>query len=304
MTGDIMLDRGVKLKIKTEGKGDYKFPFLKIADYLKDADLLVGNLEGPISDKGTNVGSIYSFRMIPTTTQGLTYAGFDILSLANNHSFDYGRLALEDTLKRLKEAGINYIGAGFNDKEAFSPVIKEVKGIKIAFLSYTDLGTKFWRADASSSGIAWISQNDFEKVKKEIEEAKKNVDYLIVILHSGNEYETTTANKFQRDFAKMAIDSGADLFIGHHPHVVQPSEQYNNKWIFYSLGNFVFDQSFSTSTMEGEIVKVVFEKTDDSTSSIKEVLPIKIKINDSFQPEIATSTISPSSSSLTPALLD
>ncbi|MDO8264822.1 MAG: CapA family protein, partial [Candidatus Parcubacteria bacterium] len=100
-TGDIMMDRGVEYSIRQKGNGDFKFPFLKIADFLKDADILVGNLESPISDKGEKVGSIYSFRSDLKAIEGLSFAGFDILSVANNHAFDYGRLALEDTLLRL-----------------------------------------------------------------------------------------------------------------------------------------------------------------------------------------------------------
>ena len=133
LVGDIMLDRGVEYMVHKEGGGDFRFPFLKIAEELQKADIIFGNLEGPISDKGTKVGSIYSFRAEPEVIEGLTFAGFDILSVANNHAFDYGREALEDTLKRLNEAGINYIGAGMNEKEAFSPIIKETNGTKIAF---------------------------------------------------------------------------------------------------------------------------------------------------------------------------
>lgn len=131
--GDVMLDRGVEYNIENTGKGDFKFPFLKAADYLKGACILVGNLEGPISDKGEKVGSIYSFRNNPKAIEGLKFAGFDILSVANNHIFDYGRDAMEDTFFRLKAAGIDYVGGGFNEKEAYSPVIREIKGTKIAF---------------------------------------------------------------------------------------------------------------------------------------------------------------------------
>jgi len=133
--GDIMLDRGVEYMINKEGKKDFKFPFLKIADELKKSDILFGNLEGPISDRGIKVGSIYSFRFKPEAINGLLYADFDILSLANNHMFDYQRIALEDTMDILKGNNIDYIGAGFNKEEAFSLKIKQIKNTKIGFLA-------------------------------------------------------------------------------------------------------------------------------------------------------------------------
>jgi len=98
--GDIMLDRGVEYIVERQGDGDWRFPFLKIADLIKKSDIAFGNLEGPISDKGVKVGSIYSFRHSPEVINGLTFAGFDILSVANNHIFDYGREAMEDSFKR------------------------------------------------------------------------------------------------------------------------------------------------------------------------------------------------------------
>jgi len=280
LVGDIMLDRGVEYMIKTEGKGDFRFPFLKIADELQKADILFGNLEGPISDKGTKVGSIYSFRNDPKSIEGLTFAGFDVISLANNHVFDYGREALEDTLLRLKTAGIDYLGAGFNEKEAYSPIIKELNDTKIAFLAYTNLGPETWKAGEENSGIAWISENNLETIKRDIEKVKKESDILIVSLHSGEEYQKTPT-QFQIEFSRAFIDAGADLVIGHHPHIIQPNEKYKDGWIFYSLGNFVFDQSFSEETMRGQILKVLIEN-----GKIKEVVPINIKINDFFQPEI------------------
>jgi poly-gamma-glutamate synthesis protein (capsule biosynthesis protein) len=286
LTGDIMMNRQVEYQIRTTGNGDFKFPFLKIADTLKQADLIFGNLEGPISDKGIKAGSIYSFRMSPKTINGLIFAGFNILSLANNHALDYGREAAEDTLLRLKTAGIDYAGAGASGVEAYSPVIKEVNGVKIGFLAYTDLGPASWTATSKSSGIAWVGEKNMELVKENIKNAKQKADILIVSLHSGEEY-SLEPTQFQVDFSKMAVDEGADIIVGHHPHIVQKNEIYPSMnsgqagWIFYSLGNFVFDQNFLKETMEGQIVKVIIEN-----KKIKEVIPIDIKINQYFQPEL------------------
>jgi len=295
LAGDIMLDRGVEYMIEKYGGGDFRFPFLKIADEFQKADVVFGNLEGPISEKGEKVGSIYSFRAVPRAIEGLNFAGFNVLSLANNHAFDYGREALEDTLKRLKETGvdelrsssrfanarvIDYVGAGLNKDDAYSPVVKEINGTKIGFLAYTDLGSPYWAATASSSGIAWLTEEKLENIKGDIKLAKEKVDILIVSLHSGEEY-AEAPTQFQVEFSKAAIDAGADLAVGHHSHVVQKPEIYNGKYIFYSLGNFIFDQAFSEETMEGQIVEILIEN-----GKIKEITPEEIKINEFFQPEI------------------
>jgi gamma-polyglutamate biosynthesis protein CapA len=282
ITGDIMLDRGVKYVVNEKGNGDFRFPFLEIADHLKEDDIVFGNLEGVISDKGTDVGSIYSFRAEPEAIKGLAFAGFNVLSVANNHAFDYSREALEDCLIRLDSAGIGYVGAGFTEKEAFSPLIREVDGVKIAFLAYTDLGPETWRATEDDSGIAWISENDTERIKQDIKSAKELSDVLIVSLHSGEEYQEAPS-QIQVDFSRMAVDAGADLLVGHHPHVVQPNEKYRDGWIFYSLGNFVFDQGFSEETMKGQIIELLIKD-----NKIEEINSKEIKINDFFQPRLET----------------
>lgn len=275
--GDIMLDRGVEYMIKKHGDSDCRFPFLKIADDLEQADILFGNLESIISDKGTKVGSIYSFRADPETIKGLKYAGFDILSVANNHIFDYGREAMEDSFQRLQEADINYVGGGFLKNEACSLVLKKVKGINIAFLGYTNVGSRYWEATDTRSGICWLNE---ENLKLGIEKAKEGADLVIVSVHWGDEYQSEHS-KEQEYFGYLAIDIGADLVIGHHAHVIQPIEQYKNGYIAYSLGNFVFDQGFSEETMNGLLFEVIIQN-----NKIKKVMPIRIKMNDFFQPEI------------------
>jgi poly-gamma-glutamate capsule biosynthesis protein CapA/YwtB (metallophosphatase superfamily) len=286
LVGDIMLNRGVKDMIDKYGGGDFKFPFLKIADYLNEADIVFGNLEGAISDKGRKVGSINSFRFNPKSTEGLTFAGFDILSVANNHTLDYTSEALTDTFSKLKEVGIGYVGGGVNATEAGLPVIKEINGstesppTKIAFLAYTNLGVPAWLPSESSPGINVVDEENIEEIKEQIKAAKQKADILIVSLHAGNEY-TQNLTKFQTDFSKAVIDAGADLVVGHHPHVVQPLGEYGQGYIAYSLGNFIFDQDFSEETMKGLLLKVTI-----GDNQIKEVVPVGIKINNFFQPEI------------------
>ena len=277
--GDIMLGRGVEYMINKQGKGDFKFSFLKIASELQKSDILFANLEGPISDRGVRVGSIYSFRFKPEAIDGLVYGGFDILSLANNHMLDYQRIALEDTMNILKENNIDYVGAGFNKEEAFSLKIKEIKNTRIGFLAYTNLGPENWQAGEKNSGMAWISENDIGEIAEDIKKSKKEVDVLIISLHAGEEYEENPTS-FQTSFAMNCIENGADLVVGHHSHVVQKIERYNDGWIAYSLGNFIFDQGFSEETMKSIILKVAIKD-----KKIKEISSEDIKINKYFQPD-------------------
>ena len=276
--GDIMLDRGMKQSVEKYGNGDYIFAFEKIKDYLNGFDILFGNLEGPISDKGTLSGSIYSFRMEPRSAMSLKEAGFDVLSVANNHMGDWGRVAMEDTFQNLKNAGIIFSGGGNNKEEAY-----EVKTIlkddtKIAYLSFSEFGKGYLEATDSFAGIAVISD---EKLKSGIEKAKNENDIVIVSFHFGEEYKKEP-NNYQKTIARKAIDYGADLIIGHHPHVVETIEKYKDKYIAYSLGNFVFDQHFSKETMEGLALKVTMED-----KKITNVSSDKIVINKYYQPELA-----------------
>jgi poly-gamma-glutamate synthesis protein (capsule biosynthesis protein) len=311
--GDVMLDRGVEYMINKYGGGDYRFPFLNVADKLKAADVVFGNLEGPVSDKGYKAGSIYSFEADPKAIDGLKYAGFNVMSCANNHMFDYTRLALEDTLSRLQEAGILCVGAGLNQADVSAPEFLDIKGNKIAFLAYADFDIPSWQATDSRSGFAKLTT---ESLKTGIETAKKQgADIVIVSFHFGAEYQAAE-NETQRKWAYSAIDDGANLVIGHHPHVVEPVEEYQPSvpsdgaigksmkrenlfnygfipkkeeagasapgWIAYSFGNFVFDQSFSKDTMEGGFLEVF---TDNG--KIKSVSTKKVQINNRYQPNFS-----------------
>ena len=280
--GDIMLSRGITKQI--EKYQDNRYPFLKIASTTQSADLTFGNLEGPISSRGRNQGSIYSFRAKPEAVEGLKFAGFDILSLVNNHIWDWGKEALEDTIDILKENEIEPVGIDRNYEEANAPVIFEINLqtsdipkindnirmsdvqrlnwdigspkiesyiTKIAFLAYTNLYPNSFKANGNSAGI---SDFDIEKIKNEIKYLKESqtADIVVISFHWGEEYQTRS-NKTQQNIAHGLIEAGADLIVGHHPHIIQEIEQYQDCWIAYSLGNFVFDQSFSEETMRSLI---------------------------------------------------
>ncbi len=266
-----MLDRGVLHQ--AEKRADPALPFRKIKDDLQ-ADILFGNLESVISDKGFDQGGPYSFRAPPKMIEGLTLAGFDVLSIANNHSFDWTVDALVDTKERLKSEEIVPVGGGL---EAYSPKVVKKKGYKFAFIAHTAIGSPGWASTETIPGVAWYSE---EKLKEAIEEVKGEVDLIIFSIHYGTEYQTEP-NQNQIDISKGAIDAGVDLVIGHHPHVVQPVEIYKDKIIAYSLGNFIFDQDFSEETMEGLILEVVV-----SNGKIVGYEKIETKMNSYFQPEI------------------
>ena len=274
--GDIMLDRGVEYKLKQNG-ADWKFPFLLIADELRKADMVFANLESQISDKGYNVGSIYSFRADPASLEGLVFAGIDVVSVTNNHSFDYTKAAFSDSLLRLQAADIAYTGGGQNIAEAREPVIKDIQGTRIGFLAYSSFGGASWQATQNQSGILFMDENNLDQLQIDIQRAKQKADILVVSIHAGNEYQKYPT-AFQQEFGRKAIDAGADLVIGHHPHVTQPLEQYKNGWIAYSLGNFIFDQAFSAETMQGAILQVTL-----LDKQITQVELRQTKLNENYQ---------------------
>ncbi|MEF8846884.1 MAG: CapA family protein [Candidatus Paceibacterota bacterium] len=272
-TGDIMLDRGVEKVVKKYGE-DYEFPFLKIKDYLQNADILFGNLESVISDEGYQIKPTYPFRAEPRAKYGLGKAGFDVVSCANNHSLDYGAEALRDSIDNLKQVEISCVGAGVKE-EACAPVVKKKNDLKVAYLAYTYLAPEGWVVSENKTGIAWLNEKN---LKQGVNEAEQKADLVVVSFHFGKEYEKKP-NSHQKSYSHLAIDSGADLVIGHHPHVVQTVEQYKDGWIAYSLGNFVFDQNFSKETMKGLILEV-----EVKDKKIKRVTPRRVTINDYFQP--------------------
>jgi len=249
--GDIMLDRGVKQVVLKKGAGNYSSVFTDL-NKLKDVDILVGNLEGPVSDRGHDLGNSYSFRMSPAVVPVLVSQGFDILTVANNHAGDWSSVAFADTLVKFKNSGIALSGGGNSLAEAEQVKIIEKNGVRFGFLSFSDVGPNWLRAGTTTPGILIAGDQGTPGI---IRHAAEVCDVLSVSFHFGNEYETTSSWR-QKELAQMAIDSGAKIVVGTHPHVPQPVERYKGGVIMYSLGNFVFDQYFSTSTMNGLAVKV------------------------------------------------
>jgi poly-gamma-glutamate capsule biosynthesis protein CapA/YwtB (metallophosphatase superfamily) len=247
--GDIMLSRGVGRRMAAEN--DFTYPFQLIRDTLASADLTFANLECPVSDVGKEKGHLYSFRADPRAIEGLLAAGIDVVSLANNHMYDWGPEALLDTLRRLREAGIRPAGAGANDLEAHYPQLIQVGDLRLAFLSYVAIPPEYATAAPGKPGVAWLSP---ERVLADIRFARPLADLVIVSPHWGVEYQPTPTPA-QVELARRMVDAGADLIVGTHPHVIQPVEEYNERWIAYSLGNFVFDQK-AKGTNRGLMLRV------------------------------------------------
>lgn len=253
--GDVMLGRSVNAKMRQ--LNDFTYPFQKTADILKSADLTFGNLESPFwSDcPTTNTGMI--FCADPKAVEGLTFAGFDILSISNNHILNYGQGGLDYTKQILSQNGIEY-------SDSVNLSMKQWNNETIGILSFNLVTYP-------------KTQPVLEKIKQEVDK----VDILVVSLHWGTEYQKKP-QVWQVELAHQIIDNGAKVVIGHHPHVTQSTEEYNNGLIFYSLGNFVFDQPWSEETKKGNIAKIIFEGKE-----IKSWQEIPIYINNLVQPIIS-----------------
>lgn len=271
-----MLDRGVRLHVErpTEGKGDPNFSFDLVREYLTSFDAVIANLEGPVSDRGERVGSIYSFRMNPDVIPALRNANIRAVSIANNHAWDYGRAAFEDTLQRFAAAGIGIFGGGMDEAAAYAPHVLTIRGTRVALLGFTEFLPQV-AARPDRSGIAFA---DPDKIREAIVRAREGNDVVIASFHMGEEYQMEPVARV-RVLARAAIDAGADLVVGHHPHVVGVFETYRGKEIYYSLGNFVFDQGFSTSTMTAGYLEVTIEGGSIASSALR-VAPL----TRSFQP--------------------
>ncbi len=264
--GDIMLSRGVGDKIESFGP---TYPFERLRILLSSADITFANLECVISSNGDPMPEKeIRFRAVPEAVEGLMEAGIDVVSLANNHSFDYGRKALFETMDILAHSGIAYVGAGFDDLSASRPAYLAVKGYKVAFLAYSWDFFLTVKAGEDKPGITVLAEG---KLRKDLLMARRWADLIVVSVHWGWEYVDRPTQR-DRKLARLAIDLGADLVVGHHPHVVQGVERYRGGLICYSLGNFIFDQR-SPRTREGVILRCSFR---DQRLEGAELIPVEI----------------------------
>ncbi|OGE19300.1 hypothetical protein A3J19_04290 [Candidatus Daviesbacteria bacterium RIFCSPLOWO2_02_FULL_41_8] len=255
-TGDIIPARSVNFEVFR--RQDFNWPYRLTYQVTQSADITFANLESPEIKKCplTNEGMIFcgDYRNI----EGLKFAGIDVVSLANNHAGNFGEEGIKETVGHLKNAGIESTGTALSNL-----VIKNIRGVRFAFLGFNDI----------SKDQPGISNVDEEKIKTEIAEAKKLSEVVIVAMHWGAEYKDRPDDR-QKYLGHLAVDSGADLVIGNHPHWIQPVEIYKDKLITYAHGNFVFDQEWSQKTKEGVIGKYIFF---DTQLIDVEFLPVQIE---------------------------
>ncbi len=259
--GDIMLDRHIRLKAKSQG---YDFILANLSSLLTSADLVIGNLEGPITNRpSVSINSLvggpknYTFTFEPRVVKFLNNYNIRLVNLGNNHILNFGLAGLKSTQNYLDQAGIDFFGYPPAGEPSF--LIKDIRGYKIAFVNYNQ-----------------FAKSGQEQTLADIEKAKIKADFIILYTHWGLEYQPV-ANQTITRLAHLFIDQGVDLIIGSHPHVIQNIEEYKGKKIYYSLGNFIFDQYFNSQVKKGLIVKVKINTT--TTQANYENYYVKLKTN-------------------------
>lgn len=287
VVGDIMLGRRVGDTMAAED--DYAAPFRPLGDRLAAADITVGNLESTLSQDGSPTQGGDSFAADPAVAEGLHLAGFDVLSLANNHVGDWGDQALRQTVSRVREMDIRPVGAGANRNAARKPVIVERAGVRIGFIATDSIGESP-AATPTEPGTNRMNmpprtppfdEKALERITTDIADLRKRADTVIVIPHWGTQY-TNVPEPDQRRVARAFAEAGADLVIGGHPHWVQGWERYGSTLVVHSLGNFIFDMDFMRETQEGIFLEIV---TWDGV--VKAVRPVPYVIGSDFSPRVA-----------------
>jgi poly-gamma-glutamate synthesis protein (capsule biosynthesis protein) len=262
VAGDIMLGRGVGAR----HAADPGRPLQPLAGRLRSAELTVGNLESTLSDDGVpQQPGDDSFAADPAVVGALAAAGFDVLSLANNHTGDYGDGALRDTMRRLDHSPLRRVGAGVDAEAAWRPVVLTRDGIRIGFVAFNAIG-ETPRATASQPGAAEVrmrprtgplDRGDLKRLTSTIEELTERADIVIGLPHWGDQYVNTPVPD-QRRVGRAMLDAGADIVVGGHPHWVQGIQTHRGGLVVHSLGNFVFDMDFSQETEEGVLLELVW----------------------------------------------
>ena len=234
-------------------------PFQPFAALLSSHDVRIGNLECVVATTGTAEEKPYTFRADPRTLPVLK-RHFDAVSLANNHSGDFGKAAFAEQLALMDKAGLPYFGGGRDATAAHAPWIVERNGVRIALLGYVEFKPRSFEADASRPGVAWSGEDD--DVIEDIIAARRvhRADIVIPFMHWGWEDEPDPSPRL-RAFARRMIDAGADLVVGGHPHVTQGAEYYRGKPIIYSLGNFLFNGFDTPATTTGWVLSARVDRT-------------------------------------------
>ncbi|MBI3684755.1 MAG: CapA family protein [Acidobacteria bacterium] len=261
--GDVMLARHVYRQ--AELHKDPAWPFRKIATEFRAADLAFVNLESPFSEKPPYFEERMVFRAHPLMIEGLKIAGIDVVSTANNHVRDAGPRGIEFTLDWLAMNGIAAAGTAWKPEELNRGPVLESKGVRFGFLAYT----YDQRNGNHQKDDARVAMMSLDGMVQDVRALRTRADAVLVSMHAGVEYRPQPTRDQMR-FARAAIDAGASVVIGHHPHVVQPVERYKDGVIFYSLGNLIFDQE-PAATKRGAVAEVVFSGASLTRFHLREV---------------------------------
>ena len=268
--GDMMFGRHVNDVIESHG-ADYLFE--KVQPIFNQSDYITGNFENPVllqkEENYTKIDKNIHLFARPKSVDAIKNAGFSVVNLANNHMMDYGPVALNETVDILNDKGIPNVGAGSNVEEATEIEYTNFDGYRVATVGFTDSLVKDFSAHKYTAGVARATA---ENIVPTIQHAKKNADLVVVNIHWGIEYNKEPSER-QRDMARAISDVGADIIVGHHPHVLSEIELIGDTVVFYSLGNFIFDQGW-TRTKDSAIAQFHIDKKGKRSI---EVIPIRIK---------------------------
>ena len=268
--GDVLITN--KALYQTDSKHAMSRIFGDTLPLLNAAKHNIVNLEGVITGPlPRTTWKQYFLRMAPQSAKLIRAAGIDVATLANNHSMDYGFSGLISTMMSLAKADIRFTGAGADLSTASKPLIIELGPRSVCLLAFSKtLPETFW-ATATQAGTAFASE---KLTARRVRDCHAKGYYTVVSFHWGQEGEKKAA-EYQRELARAVIDAGADLVIGHHPHVVQDIESYRGKPIFYSLGNFAFGTEPATGGQEGIVVRVTLNQSEDQNPLI-EAIPLDV----------------------------
>ena len=274
--GDIMLGDRAKGPAKVHGE-DYAFA--GVLPLLKRAAIVCGNLEGPLSDVADRTERNFSYRVAPESAHSMKRANITVLNLANNHLTDCGREGILETFAALQSAGIRFVGAGHDEAAAHEPVILKAEPLRIGILGY------YWnKRTAATASVPGSAMDPPRWLEADITALRARVDRVVTVFHWGVPYERMPSQEDEAK-ARLAVDLGADLVVGHHPHVVQKFEVYKDTPIFYSVGNFAFGSG--NSKAEGLMVAARFEPERTAV----DIYPIYVKNRDprvNYQPKVLT----------------
>ncbi|MFC2023860.1 CapA family protein, partial [Chloroflexota bacterium] len=246
--GDVGLGRTMEANLARYG---LDYPWTGWGPLVPEAGLAIANLEGVLTTQGRPLDKSYLIRAHPYWAQTLDAAGFDLVALANNHALDYGQEGLNETLDTMEAMGIGVVGAGRTAQDARRPALYNLDGVRVAVLGYA---AERWNGSEDVPATDRIAWAEPQSVQEDVRAVRNGSDLVVVLLHAGTEYASEPSAD-QVAVAHAAIDAGADLVVGHHPHVTQTVERYDEGLIVYSLGDAVFDIP-RRDAMRGHLLRV------------------------------------------------